>query len=250
MEIIQRYKHGKLTEHTCSICLENIREKQIKDLPCKHKLHIDCYDAFMTSNCLKQCPTCRIDLVPQNGETRSNLRLSQLTIQNIISSGSINCSVCNQTIDLDESACDIVYSNQCRCFFHFDCVRFNDTINCQKCRVNVSRESLDALSYLYFETGYKKWVGKIPKCKITDCKNISNPKRHGYCREHCGYIMQNSSIIITLQYFVKYVKNTNEIQRQKIFELVSEYVNRRFPDVLSRDIDIKDIHRFMRYQSL
>lgn len=225
MNIIKYFKLGSKLDTECAICLGSIREKQKKVLPCKHVLHKVCFENLISSNCSKKCPTCRGELFPPE-----------------------QCGVCKKVMELDEEKCDVLISKDCGCYFHYDCVKLTPIINndcasifCKNCLGEVSTYNMDALCYLHFITGHKKWICQIEKCKQEGCINECNPQRFGYCLYHSDKIARNTSIVLCLKYFVKYVREPLEEKRREIFYKVLEFIDKNYKEGSSFDISIVEI---------
>ena len=105
MELYQRIKFGELTENTCAICMENIREKEIFSLPCKHIFHQKCFGYFMGSRCEKNCPTCRAPIATHSRPLREeSVSRGGLTIAEIMSEPEVNidCEICKKELNSEK----------------------------------------------------------------------------------------------------------------------------------------------------
>ena len=189
---------------TCSICLNPINYEPVK-LNCDHYLHNNCYIGFLASSNRNTCPICNKIFTPIK----------------------ILCGACNKPLNLDEAKCDTFRSLDCKCFFHYDCIKRSKTIHCINCIRNVDPNNFDALSYLFFMNGYNRWIGRFPKCKMEGCNLTSNPKRYGYCFQHGqDKIASNKVISLAFNYFTKFIFEQNEKKRQHIFELLLEFFDK------------------------
>jgi len=75
--------------------------------------------------------------------------------------------------------------------------------------------------------GYNRWIGRFPKCKMEGCNLTSNPKRYGYCFQHCqDKIASNKVVSLAFSYFTKFIFEHNEKKRQHIFELLLEFFDK------------------------
>jgi len=246
MEIIKNIRYGKLTDNTCVICLEDIREKKIKNLCCNHKLHKKCFKLFINSpSCNKQCPTCRADIsgdipIPQPQESIRRIASFMELLREPMPTIQHKCSNCNKNVNVSEESCQAIKS-PCGCYFHFDCIKNIDIIQCNKCNITIERKMMNSISYLYFETGYLTWIGPILICKQRGCHSRCNPKRFGYCAEHNKSLASNKAVILTLQYFVKFVKLQNN--KQEYFNKVLNFMYVNYEHVDEWLMDFNEIHR-------
>jgi len=212
MGFLKKIFKGEKVEE-CSICLQTIYQKDLKILLCNHKLHQNCYEQLLKSDLEKKCPLCRCPF--DNPEP----------VEDIYDSSP--CGICGVRVILDEARCDVVKSNECRCFFHYDCVKIKrmDRKNylCS-CGRLINLEDVDMMSYLYFLDGYKKIVGEFSLCKYNGCHLEGNPKRWGYCQYHNQDLTTNTAFAKSLQMMVRYVNMGN---KEDIFFKILLELNKR-----------------------
>lgn len=225
MEFFKKWK--KVGE--CSICYTDIKEKDKKILRCSHILHQNCYEKLLKSDCTKCCPLCRVDFSQKSSHSVLNFVL--------------NCGICGEDMDCNESECDIVKSVNCRCFYHLDCIMAKEGNFSCSCGMNVNRKETDLLSYLYFTTGYRKIVGEIGNCKNPGCNNRESPKRFGFCDICSRKSASNMSFAIALQILYRYVigsENRIDIFRNILGRIDSRKVRVGMydPETLRRELMI------------
>lgn len=224
MNFIRSFLKIKELDEECSICLQKICEKDVKTLRCNHKLHKKCYRNLLNSDCANKCPLCRCNFM-QNVENNDNeIITNNLGNMEII----ISCSICRNLLVFNEENCDVIKSNICGCFYHYECLknRRKRGINgiCG-CGLKVNFEDVDMLSYLYFMNGYLKIVGNITNCKYSGCNVEGNPKRWGYCSNHHSMITTNIAFALCLQLMTRYVNEDKEERRKKIFYKILSKLN-------------------------
>ena len=205
---------GELIDE-CSICLQSIYKKELKKLNCNHNLHKECYKKMMESELEKKCPLCRCPFEKPQPEPVEDIY------------DSCSCGICGGMLILDEARCDVVKSNECRCFFHYGCIkskRLESQYYQCNCGRRINMEDVDMMSYLYFLDGYKNIVGDIGECKFSGCNMEGNPKRWGYCQYHNPDITTNNAFAKSLQMMVRYV---NMGDREVIFYGILLELNRR-----------------------
>ena len=199
---------------TCFICLDIIPENEKIKLNCKHYLHKKCYYKLLI-NKNYYCPVCKVEFLPSN----------------------INCGICLKAVNLNESECDIFKSLQCKCFFHYKCLKIQKNNICKNCEKIIDCQEIKALSYNYLLNGYCKWVGRLPRCKFSNCFSKCNPRRFGFCQKHNSkYFCSKRTMKLSLMFFTRYIYENNEINRQKIFELIILFFNEYYSN--------KFIHKF------
>lgn len=251
MEIIKIIRFGKKTENICAICLENIREKKIRNLYCNHKLHKKCFKYLIsTSNFNNQCPTCRAyignDVLYESDPSipitplPKRIEINPPPFFDLQLDNSPKCGFCNQIVNLNKEKCETLKAD-CNCYFHFDCVKNCKKINCNNCFRMVERKKMNALSYLYLETGYLNWVGPILTCKNKNCLNPTNPGRYGFCDLHNNLLASEKTIILALQYFVKFVKGT-KTNKQDFFTKILYMFQSNFEIIKDWNLDFNEIH--------
>lgn len=203
---------------TCSICLEEIPQNEIYILKCSHKLHNNCYNSLMKSNGTKKCPLCRTDIVNTSC-----------------------CSLCNQEMNFKYEACEVFLAKDCGCYFHYNCLKREKKrdIFCVKCEKDINIENIEALSYLYFNEQYVKWIGSYPRCKENDCTWIGNPQRFGYCSKHGITTATNRATMLAFVFFTRFINEDNLEKRQNIFVKIVEYMNlhHRYNDIEELDFE-------------
>ena len=208
MEIAKTIIYGNRTEKECPICLNNVRPRNHKTLPCGHVLHSTCLKNLINSNCQKKCPVCRANL---DNNTETEKTPSDFSIQT-------KCGICCENMNVTESSCQFV--KQHNCFFHYKCItekRKNTSTTTCNCGVKFSLNSVDMISYLWFVNGYEEIVGKMCECKEKGCSIVGNPKRWGYCVGHNSCICTNAAFAKTLQVMVRYVDEEDMEKRRDIF---------------------------------
>lgn len=206
--------YNQFEQNDCCICLETISKIDEKILNCLHVIHNQCYESFMKSPAKKSCPLCRKNILDRN----------QI------------CNICNNEIVFDESFCNVFQSMDCGCFFHYDCIKSKGTLNCVTCNKDINSENIKALSYLYFENGYRKWIGPILRCHHEECQNTGNPKRFGYCSIHNQYQTTNIAVKLSFIYFTRFVNGPIE-RGQYIFEEIVKYMDANFKYGREEEID-------------
>ncbi|KAL6515658.1 Receptor y region, transmembrane domain- and RING domain-containing protein 2 [Orobanche hederae] len=92
------------TSTTCAICLEdyNMGEK-LRILPCRHKFHAICVDAWLTT-WRTFCPVCKRDARTSNGEPPASESTPLLSTSPSISSSSLLSSVRSSAIQISPSS--------------------------------------------------------------------------------------------------------------------------------------------------
>lgn len=195
-----------LNNRICCICLDTIKEIDKHILNCKHFLHKNCYISMLKSCHSKKCPICRQKILTEKQE----------------------CGICQKTLNMDESSCETFRSLNCFCCFHYSCIKKHKFVECLNCNIQIDCENIEALSYLYLQNGYEKWIGNIPKCKKEDCGNRANPKRFGYCCLHKDKMCTNRAIILAFVYFTRYINEPIEKNRQNIFEKLVEFCDKHY----------------------
>ena len=209
-----------MTTEICSICLENIEEDKCQ-LDCNHSLHTNCYNSLIKSSNSRKCPLCRADF----------------KIKTMI------CTLCNCEMDCDQYKCDVLISEECGCMFHYDCLRKSRTVECVKCDKTLSTEKFTAISFLHFENAYLKWVGKIQLCRDQTCFKMCNPARFGYCYQHKKQLSSNKAIVLTFNYFIRYVYETDVKRRNEIFYEILSYMNLHHVMDDIKDVNFEEVRR-------
>jgi len=217
-----------LTDRTCPICFDDISDEDEYVLSCNHILHKKCSLLLMHSKIEKKCPKCRHCIL--------NPDISFLP------DFTMECSICCREMKFDPALCDLVVSNDCGCYFHYDCIKEMEKIGCRRCGCDVDRKNIDAMSYLYFDTGYEKWVGKIQCCRKSDCWKIGNPKRFGYCINHQQKIARNCSVILSFIFMIRYCRNQDQNIRRETFNYLLYFFDKFYPNANSRDINIEEAY--------
>lgn len=206
MEFIKTLIYGKVLD-TCTICLENIREKQTHTLRCNHQLHKTCYRNLIDNN-IHRCPSCRADF---------NQRFSK------------TCQFCRKSIEIHESESGILKSGDCEdCYFHYDCFKRGNHTHCGDCSHTINPENVSALSYLYFQNGFEAWVGQLQKCRHEGCSYLGSPKRYGYCYHHNKEETMNKSIAKSLEYMVKYTNIQDGQERYDTFYKALKFIDKKY----------------------
>lgn len=197
---------------TCSICLDTISQEDEKQLDCLHILHKICYESLIRNKSYK-CPLCRQDFALDNTK----------------------CGLCNKDVKMDESLCETFRSLECGCLFHYECIQKERIVGkCKNCNKWNKFENIEALSYLYLQNAYEKWIGQMPKCCQEGCQNRGNPKRLGYCIRHNEYTTTNIAIIIAFKYFTKFIREPIYWKREHIFSKLVNFCDSKYKH---RDID-------------
>ncbi|KAK6116651.1 hypothetical protein DH2020_049585 [Rehmannia glutinosa] len=93
------------TSSTCAICLEDYTMgEKLRILPCRHKFHATCVDAWLTT-WRTFCPVCKRDARTNTGEPPASESTPLLSSSSIsISSSSILSSVRSSAIQIDPSS--------------------------------------------------------------------------------------------------------------------------------------------------
>ncbi len=214
MEFIKTLIHGKVLD-TCTICLENIREKHTHTLRCKHQLHKTCYRNLIDNN-IHRCPSCRADF---------NQRFLK------------TCQFCRKSIEIHESESGILKSGDCEdCYFHYDCFKRGNHTHCGDCSHAINPENVSALSYLYFQNGFEAWVGQLQKCRHEGCYRTGSPTRFGYCSHHRTEETLNKYIAKTFEYIVRYTNIQDQQERYDTFYKALKCIQEKYQYILYENI--------------
>jgi len=238
MEIIKKIKWGKITDNTCPICIQNIREKKIKNLECNHKLHIKCFNEMISSpHFNNKCPICRTDI-----DLEDTIELIQPSFQ-FQDGDKKKCGFCQEIITLNINDPNIIKSS-CSCYFHFDCIKDKKNILCINCNIQVLRKKMNPLSYNKLDDCYNKWIGPISPCRQEGCTNHSDFQRYNYCLIHGMEKATINEIILTLQYFVKFIKERKN--KTKLFGKVLYLIHSNNKLLTYWGADFNDIHHYVK----
>ena len=189
--------------NTCPICLDDVSEKDMHILSCQHFMHKKCYLKLL-KDANKKCPECKREIYNQ-----------------------YKCSICCNYLKLDESDCDTFRSLKCGCLFHYDCIKKHRKINCNNCSTEINHKNMEPLSYIYFENAYKRWIGKIQKCKDENCNQQGNPIRYGYCIFHKKEKISETIFINALTFFSRFIIENDENKRINEFYKIIDFCSKK-----------------------
>lgn len=190
-------------EENCPICQDEL-VIEIKKLNCRHKMHKNCYKQLLCSNAQKKCPICRVQLVVNNSI----------------------CGYCFKEIDSRPEKCEVLVSEECGCFFHYNCVKKGREIECKNCAMFINTEKVNGLTYTYLDNAFTNWVGNYYGCMHHGCNLNGNPRYYGYCLNHKKNEATNNAIFMSLKYFVKYVYEKEPYKKYLIFLKLIEFMNK------------------------